>query len=156
MGANSTTVLDLFPGQVKVAVDANLTQSRQLSRWERFRVRIERLADKVGLGWPWARVRLTEPSSRFALIGDRLLCHPAQLEALKAQLAEGAPAVVPVTAGRFRFDAELGGASGEVLTYEGLIRDMEAIGCQAAKELTGAERYLAGRPSPFVLQGGAA
>lgn len=75
-------------GGLPVVLSENLTVStpRALSRWERFRVWVEGLADRAEVYYHFPRVQRVEvkPSPDALLIGERLYMHPATWARLRS------------------------------------------------------------------------
>lgn len=64
------------------------TEARTLTRWERFRVWVESLADRAEILYHYPRVQrtVTKPMSKVVIIGDRVYCHPAVIQQLREQI----------------------------------------------------------------------
>ena len=64
------------------------TRTRVLSRWEKFRVRVESLADRAEVYYHYPRVArtVTEPSNKIVLMGGVFYCHPTMAQKLRETL----------------------------------------------------------------------
>lgn len=71
-----------FPPRVVVSDYLPVEQPRKLTRWERFRVWVENLADRAEVYYHYPRVKRTEPTPAY-LIGDRLYVTPRTAAAIR-------------------------------------------------------------------------
>jgi hypothetical protein len=64
------------------------TRTRVLSRWEKFRVWVESLADRAEIYYHYPRVArtVTEPSNKIVLMGGVFYCHPVMSQRLREML----------------------------------------------------------------------
>lgn len=67
--------------EIAIIESPHLTTTRtlELSRWDRFRIWIENLADEADVYYHFPRVQraITEPVRKVFRIGNRFYCHPS-------------------------------------------------------------------------------